>query len=383
MKRYAGILVAAAILTLLPGSLFAQGAAAKVRWRLDFKLLGKEKPDIYTYTNALQKSENYWYIYFSLTNEKSTNRESYVPTTYLDLIMHTAHGKLNEADVRKLDPKNAEHRGMYYLCIIPDPEVEHRIIRQITDTGDYNDGVFDEMVDKWKKEGQYLNISEIRRLGKLKPGQTVTGIAIFDNVDPHARQFNFLVTGYRDFIRIDGFKGGRQQTIETETMVYSYHFPGDPYSRERDVVEVLTPVPDKVPRTIGPISSKDTLEFLVDMMVEGVRQEKAAAKFRDQKPPKEEGEDAPPKRDLGLITPMDMRIAAMFLNHAVDGMAKDTRYRYQPQMNNEENEILKNETVVWKWHEWWTRNVHRVQYDEAKARFVLSDEKLPGELEER
>lgn len=376
MKKLIAAVFIALLFTHLAPLSHAQVARAKVRWRLEFKLLGKEKPDIYTHTDPLGKAENYWYVWFELSNRGEVNMGENAPTTYLDIMMHTEHGMLLESDVRKIDPKYAVHRGNFYLCIVPDPSVERQIIKQLSDSGDLNEGVFEEKLDQWKKEGKYLNISEIHRLGVMKPGQTITGVAIFDNIDPYSRKFDFRISGYKDVIKVEGFENNsRQQTLEMESMTFNYKFPGDWTQRQLDVVEILSPLPDVQVRTVGPVSSKDTLEFLITMMVEGVKQERKASD--EKKGDEKELPEGPSKRDPGLITPQDMRVAATFLNWAVDGMQKESRFQY-----NHRKSILDNEDMVIRWHEWWIRNASRLQYDDTKSRYILSDEKAPGVPEE-
>jgi hypothetical protein len=379
-------------LVALTASTAVAEAQVKNRWRLQWS---NEKPQLYTYRTPDDRYQNYWYVIYTIENDAATNGEEIVPTIF-DIHLYTETGKELQNDVRKVDeavikeatenPRRTEalKYGRFYANVI-DPEVEYRIIEKHARLGNRSDGIVRESIEamkkgfaeeppaelkgKWKKGDRlYLNPREIREQRFIHPGQKLHGIAIFKNVDPRAQVYELHVAGLADIVKItlvteDEWK----MEYEPMTLKVRYFRAGDAFEIEKDVVLRQAKAPEYVTKKIGPVASKDTVDKLVNALLDALKREKDWAE-KQAKP--EEVEKA---RAAHGVDTLDGRIMAMVfqtatnMNLGYDGMKS----------------ILENEKAIWRIHEWWLTNRSKLVFDESQNRFIVKDDALPGTVIEK
>lgn len=374
-------------LVILASAAAAADAQVKNRWRLQWS---NEKPQLYTYRTADDRYENFWYVVYTLENNAAMNGEEIAPLIF-DILLYTETGKEYQNDFRKVDeavikdslenPRKAESLkyGRFYANVI-DPEVEYKVIEKHARLGNRSDGIIRESIEAFKKgfseeppatmkgawkkgDRLYLNPREIREARFIQPGQKIHGIAIFKNVDPRAQVYELHVAGLADIVKItlvteDEWK----MEYEPMTLKVRYFRAGDAFEIEKDVVLRQAKAPEYVVKRIGPIASKDTVDKLVNSLVDAFKREKQW-KEDNAKP-----EDVEKARASHGVDTLDGRVMAMVFKAATN---MDFAY-------DGTKTILENERAVWRIHEWWLTNRSKLVFDETQNRFVVKDDPLPG-----
>jgi hypothetical protein len=313
-----------------------------------------------------------------------------------DILLYTETGKEYQNDFRKVDeavikenaekPRRAEalKYGRFYANVI-DPEVEYKIIEKHARLGNRSDGIIRESIEalkkgfadappadmagKWKKGDRlYLNPREIREARFIQPGQKFHGIAIFKNVDPRAQVYELHVAGLADIVKItlvteDEWK----MEYEPMTLKVRYFRQGDAFEIEKDVLLRQAKAPEYVIKKIGPVASKDTVDKLVNALVDALKREKDWAE-NNAKP-----EDVEKARAAHGVDTLDGRVMAM-----VFAVATNLPFGYDGSKT-----ILENELAIWRIHEWWLTNRSKLVFDETVNRFVVKDDPLPGTVIEK
>lgn len=367
-------------------------AQVKNRWRLQWS---NEKPQLYTYRTPDDRYQNFWYVVYTIENDAAMNGEEIVPLIF-DILLYTETGKELQNDFRKVDeavikdaaenPRKAEalKYGRFYANVI-DPEVEYKIIEKHARMGNRSDGIVRESIEalkkgfadeppadmkgKWKKGDRlYLNPREIREARFIQPGQKLHGIAIFKNVDPRAQVYELHVAGLADIVKItlvteDEWK----MEYEPMTLKVRYFRQGDAFEIEKDVLLRQAKAPEYVVKKIGPVASKDTVDKLVNALVDALKREKDWAE-KNAKP-----EDVEKARASHGVDTLDGRIMSMVFN-----VATNMNFGYDGMKT-----ILENERAIWRIHEWWLTNRSKLAFDETLNRFVVKDDPLPGTVIEK
>jgi hypothetical protein len=371
---------------VLIGSTAVAEAQAKNRWRLQWS---NEKPQIYTYRTPSDHYENYWFFTYTLEN----TTDEIIPLI-ADVLLYTESGKELQNDFRKIDspvikeehdnPKKAEALkfGRFYANVI-DPEAEFKIIEFHAKIGNRSDGIIRESIEafkkgftedppeqfkgKWKKGDRlYLNPREIRDHRFIQPGQKIHGIAIFKNVDPRAHTYEIHVSGLVDIVKITAVNEDEwKMEYEPQTLKIKYTRQGDPFEIERDVLYRLEKK-EYVVKKIGPIASKDTIDKLVNGLVETLKKELG---WKENPPPA----GIEKQRAIDGVDTLDTRIMAMVFRLATE---KDFSY-------DSTKDVVENEKVVWRIHEWWITNRSKLVFNEITNRFEIKDDALPGTVIEK
>jgi len=374
-------------LALLTGSAAVADAQVKNRWRLQWS---NEKPQLYTYRSPDDRHENYWYVVYTIENNAEVNQQETVPLIF-DVLLYTESGKELQNDFRKVDetvikeregaPRKAEalKYGRFYANVI-DPQVEYKIIEHHAGLGNRSDGIVRESIENFKKgfendppphlagrfkkgDRMYLNPREIREMRYLSPGQRISGIAIFRNVDPRTTVYELHVSGLIDIVKIVAVNDDEWK-LEYEPWVMKLRWlrQGDAFDVERDVLRLQPRAPEYVVKKLGPVATKDTVDKLVHELSEAARREK------DWKDANVSAEDLAKNRKSAGIDALDGRIMAMVFKIAVN-----VDLGYDPA-----KDILENEKAIWRIHEWWLTNRSKLVFDEISNRFVVKDDPLPG-----
>ena len=369
-------------LAVLVSSAAAAEAQVKSRWRLFWT---NEKPQIYVYRSATDKYTRYWFFTYTLYNPT----DEIVPLI-TDTMLYTETGKELQSDALKVNdavikseaanPRNSEalKYGRFYASVI-DPIAEFKIIEYHARLGARSPGIVRESIEalkagfvddppaqfagKWKKGDRlYLNPRETRAHRFIQPGQRIMGIAIFKDVDPRAHFYEVQVTGLVDIVKITGVdENGYTMEYEPQTLKIRYQRYGDPFETERDMVYRLVHK-EYVVRKIGPIASKDMVDRLVLALTDTLKKERAW--MAEDIAPSELAD----RRKKDGIDALDTRIMAMVFKRATN---KDFKY-------DRTKDVLGNEAVVWRIHEWWLTNRTKLVFDEIKNHFVVKDDPFPG-----
>lgn len=367
-------------------------AQVKNRWRLQW---GNEKPTVFTYRSPGDRYENFWYVIYTLENVAEMNQHEIAPLIF-DVMLYTESGKELQNDFRKVDPATSKDvrenprraeslkYGRFYANVI-DPEVEYKIIEHHARLGNRSDGIVretiesfkkgfekdppEEMRGRWKKGDRlYLNPREIREARFIQPGQRIMGIAIFKNVDPRAMVYEMHVSGLVDIVKLVAVTEDEwKMEYEPWTLKVRYFRYGDPFEIERDVVLRQPKAPEYVVKKIGPVASKDTIDRLVLALADALKKEK------DWKDNNLDAEKLQKARASEGIDALDGRIMAMVFQRATN---QDMGY-------DGTKDILENERVIWRIHEWWITNRSKLVYEEIQNRFVVKDDPLPGTATEK
>ncbi|MHC4608052.1 MAG: hypothetical protein ACYTAF_14165 [Planctomycetota bacterium] len=382
---------------LVAAAVFAPDAdaQAKNRWRLHWR---NDKPKIYTYRHADNRYENYWYFAFEIQN----GGDEIVPII-LDVMMYTESDKDLMHDVKKVrseTPKAINEKpleseqflfGRFYSNVIVPKDVEYKIIERDASlenrptrdlkmpAGLADDllaarsrGIIEESIENFKrgdKDGNrwYLNPREMRQARFIRPGQRLHGLAIFRQVDTRARRIELHVSGLIDIIRIEEVaEFETKMHYENNVLKIRYEYKGDEYDFEGDVLVPEYYIEVKrhwTVKKIGPVASKVTVDKLVLGLVEVYQQEK---KWVDEGlDPKQIQQE----RIKHHIYPIDTTTMARTFR-----LATGMELGY-----DETKEVVENEKAVWRIHEWWTKNRAKLVWNAGLNRFVVVEEKLPGE----
>lgn len=321
------------LLVTLTSSVYAQ---VRNRWTVDFK---HKKPELLVYRDPLGNKSNCWYVVFEIYNNSIVNMGEAIPIQ-VDLMLYTEFGKEYMADPEKVKLENI-HSGKYFSSVIC-PEVEHKIIEKVAQIGNRPEGFIKEGIETFKKDNQYLNPQELRERKFISPGETMTGLAIFPNVDPKTRILELQVSGLIDVLKVEKMEAKEMKMVyENKTLKTRYDYPGDPYNREGDVLTFNNKKWET--RLIGPVASKDTLELLINMLIEALKYEKGETKKERE------------------LSPLDLRIANSLLK-----IATNIDFGFDSSKSTKENE-----NAIWKWHEWWITNNSKLYYDEKTNKFKI------------
>ncbi len=260
--------------------------------------------------------------------------------------------------------KEKDHKGYQkyvlgkYCTAVISPEVEYRLIEHIAGLSNRTKDVIKASIDEFKNNGYFLSLAEIRKKKVLKPGQKITGLAIFENIDEDAIFLEIFIAGVFDFVNIISIVEGEMELeYKNDILKIVYEFDKVRAGKDEDFVRFKKR--ERVTKRIGPISSKDTLQKLLDTMFDQVRKENAWAKEK-LKP-----EELDARRQKDGISKLDVNIAAnIFL------LATGLDFGYDL-----DKTILENEAAIWKIHDFWVNNKHRLTYDEGYNQFILENEK--------
>ncbi len=227
---------------------------------------------------------------------------------------------------------------------------------------------------RWKKGDRlFLNPKEIREQRFIRPGQRLGGIAIFQNVNPRAQSVELQVSGLVDIIKVERPSAKETEedpdlalpkiVYENQVLKLRYEFMGDEYNRMEDVVVFQSR--EWVVKRLGPVADKETLQLLVDTMVNALQRERD---WREQGKTAEEVDVLRTKEGIGAF---DLRIIAQSVR-----LATGKEFGYDSSKG-----ILENEAAIWRIHEWWLTNKSKLVYNEATNRYDVSGDVLPGTVE--
>ena len=370
-----------AIVAALAGANLCQ-AQVHDRWKLDYY---QEKPTIFTYRSPSGELENFWYVYYTVTN----NTSKPVPLV-LDLTLYVETGRELQSDLRKVDPAVARDAqkdsskyedlkyGTFISNIVQAEAIEYKIIEHHAKLGNRNPGIIRESIEALKagdltkpdKARYYLNAADMRAAKIIDKGQRLTGLAIFRGVDPRAQIIEVQVSGLWDVLRVEAILGENEEMedikLHYENRVYkhTYWFPGDAYRRERDVLTLMRQ-PTWVIKSIGPVASKSTIENLVSTMLKVLNFcEELAKKGTD-----EQAMSAAVQEKFSL-NDSDFQISARILTKAL----KEFEYDYA-------KSLYANQVAVWRIHEWWVTNKGKLAFNEKSGKYEVKEEVLPGTKE--
>jgi len=377
MKRALGPTLVAVAGVLL-GSNLCQAQVVHDRWKLDYS---HEKPTLFTYRYPNGELENFWYVYYTVTN----NGPKAVPLI-IDVTMYVETGRDLQSDLRKVDTETARNAagdpsknedlkfGTFISNIVQAEAVEYKIIEFHQKLGNRSPGIIRESIEALKKGEEkkdsaryYLNPREMREQKLIAAGQKLTGLAIFRGVDPRAQVIEIQVSGLWDVLRIESILGENEELedvkLHYENRVYkhTYWFPGDAFHRERDVLTLLRQ-PTWVIKAIGPVASKSTIENLVNSMLKALNLcEELARGGKDENAMK-----AAIQEKMGLAD-SDFQVSARIISRAL----KEFNYDF-------DKSRYANQVAVWRRHEWWVTNKGRLAFNEKTGKFEVREEVLPG-----
>lgn len=325
------------LLPLLSLLLFISIANAQVRnrWQLIFH---NQKPTLFKYRDALGKVTNYWYVVFDITNPT----EEAIPIL-VDLALYTEPGKDLMSDIEKVELGKASS-GRYYPNVIK-PEVEERVITKAASIGDRPEGLVKEAIEELKKANQFLNIRELREKKYVKSGEVFHSIAIFPEIDPKSRTIELQVSGLVDLLKIE--TAGNEAKMNYENRIYRiiYDYVGDEFHRD----DALVIFSDKnlksekwIIKNMGPIALKDTLESLLNILLQALKEEKDGATYKS-------------------ASPFDLKVANDILESSLG-----KKFGF-----DQSKSPLENEQAIWRWQEWWIKNKGKLYYDDKVNRFMI------------
>ncbi len=327
MNRALRTLLLCALCALCALPAFSQ---VKNRWRLEWT---NDKPRLYTFQNPLGEKTHYVYVVYTVKNPTAES----VPLA-VDVTLHTDHGGDLHHDVRNAETPVA-HPGKWYADTFQ-PVVEIEVIKSVERLGNRSPGHALDRIAELKKEGRYLNPSDLRARRIIRPGETLGGVALFADVDLRTDILELNVAGLIDIVRIDKVAPeGITYAYDSRVKKIRYDFSGDEFERHNDTV--VWTGEEWAEQPIGPVSDKSTvgklIEFLAEPLDAVIRSTAIAV--------------------LKQITPVR------------DG------FGFDPAKTVEENLAATR-----KWNEWWVRNAGRLVFDPATNSFAPKEEVLPATL---
>jgi hypothetical protein len=316
--------------------------------------------------------------------------------------------EIDSKDVEKWVKRSAEVKellkyGRFHPATLH-PSVEYKIIEYVAGLGNRSPGIVLESIEafkkgfdrdpnvedpnekvyllkdailkgRWKKgDRMFLNPKEIREQRFIRPGQRIGGVAIFKNVNPRAQVIELQISGLYDIVKLEGYESVTIEGSDTEDadlalpkIVYEnkvlkkrYEFKGDEFNRMEDVLVYKSE--QWVSKRLGPVADKETLQQLVDTMVQTLRNE------REWKEANRTPEEIETLRAREGIDALDLKIIA----HTVR-LATGKEFGYDP-----DKAILENEAAIWRIHEWWVTNKSKLVFNEITNRYDVSSDTLPG-----
>jgi hypothetical protein len=363
-------------------------AQVKERWHLKYE---QGHPQIYTHRDKAVGPVTYWYFTYSVTNPTDERVPILVD---IQLYVETGRGMQTDVektkietvsavfDYRKGDPWKREYEsnrfGRFYSNVIA-PEAEYAVIEHDLKLGNRirdrelqhwvngllggNRGIVEESILNFKKKNYYLNPREARIKGHIQPGETIHGIAIFQDVDPRANVIETHVSGLYDIFVLEAATDEENVlSYENRVFIQTYEFRGDAFERTKDQ---LLPPPKKkwVTKRIGPIASKETMTALVDMFVQYLKQE-LEWRLQGLTP----DEIAAERHRRGIVD-ADIHGAADVFQRAMAVV----EFGY-----NRDLSPWENRHALWRIHEFWLTNKSRIRFNFAANRYEVFEEALPG-----
>jgi len=165
-----------AVLSILLLACWSTVYAAEECWTLEFE---SETPRRLVIANPLGEDEVYWYVLYKVTNKTKAER-----------------------------------------FFIPDIRIETETKRVYKDS---LYGGLESAVEK--KEGKkFLNFAEM--IGKVKPGEIKSGIALFSQIDPAADEICLVVLGITNEFKIERTEEGKK-ICRHRALIVTYKRPGD------------------------------------------------------------------------------------------------------------------------------------------------------------
>lgn len=305
-----GLAAIVALLFVLPGH--SQAAGLHVRWFIDYE---GNKPSMFTYVDSSGTRENYWYVTYTLKN----NGE-------IDAPLNT-------------DFTLRDERSRYYHMGY-NPLVVSQIIAQLEHLTGLSKPVREERIAALKSARRYLDSSEQRGLGALKPGESLQGIAVFPQVALGIKDIDVLVLGLINPSKYRTRKAAtpeeEKDLFELEPQIYkwTYRRTGASLYPQFDYVEYVRK--EWIVKRLGTVSDKATIGVLIDAL---------------------SNEDATIRKSA----------SDLLWNLLSD------RKGFDP-----EGTVEANRPAILLWREWWSRNQHKIRFDDATGSFVVEGAPTQG-----
>lgn len=310
------------------------------------------KPTMFQYQDRLGGTTVCWFVLFTLHNPI----DQYVPIQ-ADVMLHTDQGKDYHQDVVRVDPEVIA-RGKFYSSVLQAPDMELKIVTFLERMGGLNPAIQRERLNELKRENRYLNCAELRRKQVLKPGEEITALAIFPDVDRNTDSIELLVSGLWDVVKVEKVEPTRTHYVyENKVLHYTYDFPGDEFNR---IVDFVSPRLPRVQRweilPVGPAGDKETLAKLIEAL---------------------EKDDPPP--DPGSLGQVPVITYGPVLRRGANEALKaltSQDFGYEPVKSPKENLAS-----IRLWKEWWTRNQEKLIHNDRLMRFESQPQVIPGQVE--
>ena len=336
---FARVTIAIILLSLI-GSVSSGYIKLKKRWEIDFEY---QPLKIFTDVDPLGARKNYYYFTYTLNNKSDET----MPLN-LDICLKI---DLNHPD---LVAAGYQPRIKYYQDSLQ-PITEENIIFTEEKLLGLSLGVRKDRVKELKENLFYLNCQEIRTKKDIFSNEKITGIAIFEGVDPRARLYEVMVGGLVDVVKrrypdetrtdeakdshiekdLQAARDGKPATYEYENRIrrIAYLCEGDEFNKQsRPFIENVI-APKWIIRNYGPIGEKDILRILIDALP-------------DENPA--------------------IRWSSFYLLRRLTGLSFN--YDAEKEVTDEDNQ-----KSVKLWQEWWYRSKEKLTYNKALNQFQITE----------
>ncbi|MEW6027129.1 MAG: hypothetical protein AB1599_07540 [Planctomycetota bacterium] len=335
----ARIIIAIALILLIAGT--SNGyTKLKKRWEIDF-----EYQPLKTFTNIdpLGARKNYYYFTYSLANKSDETIPLNIDVT---LKIDLTHPELLTSGYKP--------RVKYYQDSLL-PLVEENIIFTEEKLLGLAVGVRKDRIKELKEKLFYLNCQEIRAKKDLFSNERITGIAIFEEVDPQARLYEVMVGGLVDVVKrrypgepqpdavkdshiekdLQDARSGKTPTYEYENRirVVTYLCEGDEFNKQAKPLMEQVIASKWIIRNYGPIGEKNMLETLI-------------AALTDENPA--------------------IRWSSFYLLRRLTGQS----FNYDPEKEVTDED---NQKSVKLWQEWWYRSKEKLIYNKVLNQFQVTE----------
>jgi hypothetical protein len=330
----------AIILISLVGGVSSGYIKLKKRWEIDFEY---QPLKIFTDVDPLGARKNYYYFTYTLTNKSDET----MPLS-LDICLKI---DLNHPD---LVATGYKPRVKYYQDSLH-PITDDNIIFTEEKLLGLSLAVRKDRVKELKEKSFYLNCQELRTKKDIFSNEKITGIAIFEGVDPRARLYEIMVGGLIDVIKrrypdeiqteeardshiekdLQAARAGKPATYEYENRIrkIAYLCGGDEFNKQSQPFIEIVITPKWIIRNYGPIGEKDTLRILIDSLA-------------DENPA--------------------VRWSSFYLLRRLTGFSFN--YDSEKEITDEDSQ-----KSIKLWQEWWYRNQEKLTYNKALNQFQVSE----------
>lgn len=293
------------------------------RWEIDFSY---QPIRIFTYNDPLNIRQNYWYCFYTLSNQtKETIKLNIDICLKANVTVTNAQPETAPVAASGFTPKLT---AQYYQDSYQ-PVIETEIISAVEKLGGFPLAIRQDTIAKFKEKLRYLNCRDLRERKEIKPNETIECIALFSGIDSRSDELELMIGGLVAPVKQYYEKNNPKlfQEYESKIRWIVFSWTGDEFTKQHS--QSLEIKKDWLIRNYGPIGDKETVSVLIDALT-------------DENP--------------------IVRWVAWWLLRRLT----DNTFDYNPELAADSDV---NKVSINNWREWWYLNREKLTYNQALNKF--------------